>query len=216
MPQATRHFEMVLAIEPQHIEALRGLDRIYNRTGKYRELLENLQQQLAVAATPRQKINLYERMGTLHDEEFLDHARAADCFEEILLIDPTNDSALTLLPRHYRAQSRWEKLEEVYDRHANATTDEARRIDLMMHHAGVLTEHIGAPDRAMHVYEQVLALQPGHPAALEALARLRELAGDTQAALSAVEALAEGAATPEARAEQWIRAARLLEATFYR
>jgi tetratricopeptide (TPR) repeat protein/tRNA A-37 threonylcarbamoyl transferase component Bud32 len=212
MPQATRHFEMVLAIEPQHIEALRGLDRIYNRTGKYRELLENLQQQLAVAATPRQKINLYERMGTLHDEEFLDHARAADCFEEILLIDPTNDSALTLLPRHYRAQSRWEKLEEVYDRHANATTDEARRIDLMMHHAGVLTEHIGAPDRAMHVYEQVLALQPGHPAALEALARLRELAGDTQAALSAVEALAEGAATPEARAEQWIRAARLLEA----
>ncbi|MGO9833902.1 MAG: protein kinase domain-containing protein [Polyangiaceae bacterium] len=212
MTEAARHFEMVLAIEPQDIGALRGLDRVYNRTGKYRELLDNLRRQLTAAATPRQKINLYERMATLHDEEFLDHQSAAECLEEILDIEPTNDAALTMLPRHYRAQSRWEKLEELYERHADATTDEARRIDLMMHHAKVLTENIGSPDRATRVYEQVLALQPGHPAALEAVARLREQSGDTRAALSAVEALAEGAETPEGRAEQWIRAARLLEA----
>jgi tetratricopeptide (TPR) repeat protein/tRNA A-37 threonylcarbamoyl transferase component Bud32 len=212
MIQAARHFEMVLAIEPQDIEALRGLDRIYNRTGKYRELLDNLQRQLAAAATPRQKITLYERMATLHDEEFLDHARAADCLEEILVIDPTNDTALTMLPRHYRAKARWEKLEELYERHAAATVDDARRVDLMMHHANVLAEHIGSPERATRVYEQVLTLRPGHPAALEALARLREQAGDIQAALSAVEALAEAGETGEARAEQWIRAARLLEA----
>ena len=212
MTAAARHFEKILAIEPQDIEALRGLDRIYNRTGKYRELLDNLQRQLSAAATPRQKINLYERMATLHDEEFLDHARAADCLEEILGIDPTNDTALTMLPRHYRATSRWEKLEELYERHANATADDARRVDLMMHHANVLAENIGSPERAARVYEQVLVLQQGHPAALEALARLREQAGDTQAALSAVEALAEAAETAEGRGEQWIRAARLLEA----
>jgi tetratricopeptide (TPR) repeat protein len=82
----------------------------------------------------------------------------------------------------------------------------------MMNHAKVLTENIGSPERATRVYEQVLALQPGHPGALEALARLREQAGDTHAAVSAVEALAEAAETPEAKAEQWIRAARLLEA----
>jgi len=212
MTQAARHFEMVLAIEPQDIDALRGLDRIYSRTAKYRELLENLRRQLAAAATPRQKINLYERMAKLHDEEFLDHAQAADSLEEILAIDPTNDTALTLLPRHYRAKGRWEKLDELYERHANATSDDARRVDLMMQHASILVENIGSPERASRVYEQVLALQPGHPAALEALARLREQEGDTEAALSAVEALAEGAQSPEARAEQWIRAARLLEA----
>src|SRR5262249_44280672 len=50
-----------------------------------------------------------------------------------------------------------------------------------------------------------------HAGALEALARLRELTGDTHLALTAIEALAAKATTPEARAEQWTRAARLLE-----
>ena len=37
------------------------------------------------------------------------------------------------------------------------------------------------------------------------------LSGDAHAALSAIEALAMKAVTPEAKAEQWMRAARLLE-----
>jgi tetratricopeptide (TPR) repeat protein len=75
----------------------------------------------------------------------------------------------------------------------------------------VLAENVGSPERATRVYEQVLELQSGHAGALEALARLRELSGDANAALSAIEALAGKGTTPEAKAEQWIRAARLLE-----
>ena len=60
LTEGARRFEMVLALDPQNVDALKGLDRIFNRTGKYRELADNLERQLAVAATPRQKINLYE------------------------------------------------------------------------------------------------------------------------------------------------------------
>jgi tetratricopeptide (TPR) repeat protein len=211
LTEAARRFEMVLALDAQNIDALKGLDRIFNRQSKYRELLDNLERQLAVAATPRQKINLYERMATLHDEEFLDHARAAECLEEILDIEPTNDTALTMLPRHYRAQNRWDNLEQVYEAHADATSDDARRVELLMQRGRVLAEHVGSPERAARVFEQALAVEPGHAAALEALAGLREQAGDVRAALTAVEALAEAGGSPEARAEQWLRAARLLE-----
>ncbi len=211
LAEATRHYDAVLRMEPHELQALRGLERIYSRTGKYRELLENLELQIAIAATPRQKVNLYERMATLHEEEFLDHARAADCLECLLAIDPSNDSALTTLPRHYRALGEWEQLEKLYDKHALLVPDEARRIELMVLRARVLADNIGSPDRATHVYEDVLAAQPAHPGALEALARLRELTGDARAALSAIEALAAQAVTPEARAELWLRAARLLE-----
>jgi tetratricopeptide (TPR) repeat protein len=211
LSEAVRRFEAVLAIEPNDLQALKGLDRIFNRTGKYRELLDNLERQVAIAATPRQKINLYERMAGLHDEEFLDHQRAADCLQSILTLDPANDHALTTLPRHYRALSEWEKLEKLYEKHANVTGDEARRIELTMQRARVLAENIGSPDPATRVYERVLEMAPGHAGALEALARLRELTGDSHAALSAIEALAARAATPEAKAEQWLRAARLLD-----
>jgi len=211
LAEATRRFEGVLAIEPHDLQALKGLDRVYNRTGKYRELLENLERQIAMAATPRQKINLYERMAALHDEEFLDHERAAECLESMLGFDGANDQALTTLPRHYRALGKWEKLDKLYEKHATVTGDDARRVELTMQRARVLAENIGSPDRATRVYEQVLEMSSGHAGALEALARLRELSGDSHAALSAIEALAVKAATPEGKAEQWLRAARLLE-----
>ncbi len=209
--EATRRFEAVLAIDPHDLQALKGLDRIYNRTGKYRELLANLEHQVALAATPRQKIGLYERIAALYDEEFLDHEHAALTLEGILKIDPANDTAMTALARQYRVLDKWERLEKLYERHANVTGDDARRVEITLHRARVLAENLGAPDRAMQAYERVLELQPSQAGALEALVRLRERSGDAHAALAAIEALAAQAATPEARAEQWVRAARLLE-----
>lgn len=211
LPEATRRFEAVLAVDPANLNALKGLDRIFNRTGKYRELLEVLERQIEVAATPRQKINLYERIAGLHDEEFLDHAHAAEAYEAILAIDPGSDNALTALARHYRALDKWEPLVALYEKHSSVTGDENRKIELLLAKARTLADQVGSPERAMKAYENILVAQPSHAGALEALAHLRELSGDSHAALSAIEAIAAKAATPEAKAEQWMRAARLLE-----
>jgi len=211
LAEATRRFEGVLAIDPANLNALKGLDRIFNRNGKYRELLEVLHRQIEVAATPRQKINLFERIAALHDEEFLDHARSAEALESILAIDPSSDNALTALARHYRALDKWEPLVALYDKHSSVTGDENRKIELLLGKARTLADQVGSPERATKAYEQILVAQPSHAGALEALAHLRELSGDAHAALSAIEALASKAATPEARAEQWMRAGRLLE-----
>jgi tetratricopeptide (TPR) repeat protein len=211
LPEATRRYEAVLAIDPNHLVALKGLDRIFNRTGRYRELLENLERQVAVAATPRQKINLYERMAGLYDEEFLDHTKASECLEGILSLDPANDNALTALARHYRAAGKWEEVIKIYERHAAATSDEGRRLELMLARARTLAEQVGSPERATRAFEQVIEMQPGHAGALEALARLREMSGDANAALTAIEALATKAPPGEQKAEQWMRAAKLLE-----
>jgi tetratricopeptide (TPR) repeat protein len=211
LPEATRRFEAVLAIDGSNLLALKGLDRIYNRLGKYQELLGNLERQIELAATPRQKINLLERTAALHEEEFLDHAKAAGDLEAILQIDGSNEAALTALARHYKQLSRWDDLVKLYERHASLISDTAQVFELTIQRARVLAEHIGSPDRAMRAYEQALEVQPGNAGALEALAHLRELTGDSHAALTAIEALASKAKTPEARAEQWLRAGRLLE-----
>ncbi len=208
---ATQRYEQALAVDHSNLAALKGLDRILNRTGRYSELLGVLERQIAVAATPRQKINLFERVAALYDEEFLDHERAAESLESILRLDPTNDSAMTSVARHYRALNRWEDLAELLERHANGVADDPRRVEILINRARVVSEQIGSPDRATKIYEQILQLSPGNASALEAIAQLRELSGDANAALSALEALAEKAATPEGKAEQWMRAGRLLE-----
>ncbi len=209
--QAERWYRESLSVEPHYLGALKGLDRIYGHTGKHRELLDNLQHQAEVAATPRQRIALYERIATLSEEEFLDQAGAASALETVLAIDSSNLGALSKLPRYYRGLGRWEDLATLLDRHVQAETDKERRIALHLERARLLGEEMGAPERALAEFERALTLDPSQSDALEGVARLRERAGDTQSALEAIEALSMRAPTAEARAEGLLRAARLLE-----
>lgn len=209
--EAIKRFEAALTTSEGYLDALKGLDRIFNRTGRYKELLTNLDRQLTIAATPRQKINLLERIASIHDEEFLDHQAAAMAYEQILKIDSAHENSLTALIRHYRALDRWEDVAALYEQHLKIA-EGPRRVELLLARGRVLAEQVGSPDRAMSAYEAVLEIQPDHGGALEALARLREKSGDAMSALGAIEALAAKATSPEAKAEQWIRAAKLLEA----
>jgi len=209
--EAIRRYKDVLALDAHHPEALRGLDRVYSKLGRFQDLLENLRSQIDAAATPRQKVTLWERVAALYEEEFLDPQQAADAFESVLKLDPSHENAMTALVRLYRALERWEDVASLYERHIKLVTEAPRRLALLLAHGKLLAEQIGSPDRAISAYEQALEIDPHHPTAMETLAKLRESSGDSGAAVAAIEALAAKASTPEAKAEQWVRAAKLLE-----
>lgn len=210
--EAERRYQAALDLDPKCLDALRGLDRLYSKTGRFKDLLENLALQIEAAATPRQKSALWERVASIYEEEFLDHDKAASALEELLELDPAHDAALSSLARHYRALERWDDAAALYERHERVLADPARKLAILLQRARLYADQLNAPDRAIKAYEEVLALAPAHPQALEALARLRESAGDAGAALAAIDALAAKAATPAAKGEQLVRAAKLLEA----
>jgi tetratricopeptide (TPR) repeat protein/predicted Ser/Thr protein kinase len=210
--EAARRFSAALDHDPTSVEALRGLDRAYARQGRFRELLENLERQLELAATPRQKISLLERALRIAAEEFLDPGKAAEYAERILAIDPAHSGALETAIRSARSLEHWEEVAALYERQLAGLGEPQAKLEAQLELARVLGEHVGAPERAARAYEAALAIDAREPRALEALARLRESAGDTERALEAIEALAQKATSPEARSEQWVRAARLLAA----
>jgi tetratricopeptide (TPR) repeat protein len=210
--EATRRYQEVLEADAHYLEALRGLDRIYSKLGRFQDLLANLRAQIEAAATPRQKVTLWERVAALYEEEFIDPPKATDAFENVLKLDANNENALTALVRLYRGQERWEDVASAYERHIKLISETPRRLALILARAKVLAEQVGSPERAIAAYEQALELDAHHPIALETVAKLRESSGDSGAAVAAIEALAAKAATPEAKAEQWVRAAKLLEA----
>ena len=140
----TRRSSRSSIVEPRCPEGARP--DLHNRTGRYKELLDNLERQVDAAATPRQKITLWERIAALHDEEFLNHENAAFALESLLAIDPTHDAALTSLARHYRALDRWDDVAKLLARHATAVGEGARRIDLLAARARVLADQIGSPE----------------------------------------------------------------------
>lgn len=209
--EAVRRYTTVLDESPDHPEALRALDRLYSKLGRFPELIDNLEQQLRVATTPRQKMAIWERIAGVYDEEFLDHERAAHAMEQVTELDPEHEPSLTALARHYRALSKWEDLVTIHERLLSLPIPKERKLEVALERARVLRTELSATERAIRAYERVLEIEPKHADSLEALARLRETAGHEDAALSAIEALAQEAKTPEARAEQLVRAGKLLE-----
>ncbi|MEM9189976.1 MAG: tetratricopeptide repeat protein [Myxococcota bacterium] len=209
--KAEVQYESILAREATNLEALKGLERIYARRGTYDKLLANLEKQLEVAATPRQKIALHERIGGIQEEEFVDHEKAAQAFEAIIEVEPGHDAANTALARLYRQLNRFDDLVETLDRHAKSTEDTERKIGLLLAASKVLMVDVGAPTRATEFCERVLSVAPEHSEALETLARLKTSAGDTDAAIASIERLAGAEKDPHKSANLWVKAARLLE-----
>jgi tetratricopeptide (TPR) repeat protein len=208
---AEKAYKQVLAEDPKSNDALRGLDRIYSRQSRFQELLSVLEREEAIAVTARQKITLLERIAGIWDEEFLNHEEAARALQRVLTLDPTRADTGRELARHYRSLEKFVELSEMYQTQIDKSSDDKLRLESTLALGRLLATELSAPQRAIEAYELALSLEPGHKAALDALATLRGAAGDSESALDAIEALADAAKTPRERAEQYQRAAALLE-----
>ena len=209
--EAIRVLEAARAQNPDYLDTLKALDRLYAKAGRYRDVVDVLDRQLQLATTPRQQILLLERIAGVYEEEFLDYNLATEAYKAILDIDQTYESALVGIVRAHRAQSNWDQVADYTERHLMLVTAPEQKVALGLQLGRVLADQLLVPERAMQAFEDVLLQDPQQAEALERLARLRESMGDADAALEAIDTLAEKAATPEAKAEQYLRGARLLQ-----
>lgn len=212
LDKAVVGYESIAATHPTNLQALKGLERIYARRDQKAELLENLQQQLVVAPTPRQKILLHERVGALFEEEFVDREKAAAHFEKIVAIDPAHEAANAALARIYRQLERWDALAATYERHAVGVDEPKRRVALLVHAVDTLEKRVGAPDRALELAERAVEIDGEDPSALAAVARLKAAVGDQQAAVSALDKLVGTESEPGKKADLAVEAGDILAA----
>lgn len=203
-------YEQALELAPDHLDALTGIEHIQERTGKYRDLLATLERMLSGASTPRQKTRLLARIAQLQEQEFLDHGQAISSLEALLTIDPKNSAAFSDLERLRRDEQNWSELAAVYETHAEVVTDQNQKAALLVESAKVQRTQLNNPHKAIETFEKVLAIKPEDAEALAGLAELRQASGDAEEALKAIQLLAKSAPTPEAQAQQHLRAAQLL------
>lgn len=208
--EATRRYESVLELDAQNLSALKGLERLYARAGKFRELLGNLRKQRELAATPRQKVSLLERIGALHEEQFLEHEAAANAYSEALDIDPSHEVVLTALARVYRSLGLHEDAVGVLERHVKIVEDPARKAELLTSLGRALMESGKRPDRAIEVYRAALELKPDDREILNAIAKLSELLADAKGAVAALEKSVGLMKEPKEKAEALARMGRIL------
>lgn len=208
---AVSHYQSALTFEDKNLVALKGLERAYTQQEAWTELLNTLEKQLSIVATPAQRIELLERIAPLQETQLGSPADATEAYEQIIELSPGHEAANTALARLYRELHRFDALAQTFDRHAKGVEDTTRKAELLMQAARVLMADLGSPERAAFVCERVLATVPGHTEALSLTARIKALAGDSVAALDALEVLADTEQDGVKKAELWVRAGEMLE-----
>lgn len=195
---AARRYRRILELDPGNPSARRLLRATLDRQGAGAELAEVLREE-AERAGPRRRLAFLQRRAEVLEEQVRDGAQAIDAWEEIRALEPHHLPALRALGRLHAGAARWEAVASLFRAQAETTTDPVQAAELLLRAAELFERQLGQPEAAITIYRDVLALQPAHLAALQALSRLLRARGEHEAL---AEILAALAATREAPAER--------------
>jgi tetratricopeptide (TPR) repeat protein len=209
--RAVETYKEILSVDPQSLEALKALERLYERTGDMEHYLDVLEQQLDVTGTDEERISLYERMASAWEEQFRKPERACESLEKILLINDRHEPTLQALERLYRQERRSPELVETLRRHINAVNDPTVRISLYAQMGEVYEEELRDVDRAVEAYNDILSFDGDNNAALAALARLYEKIEDWDRAIESASRLVELTDDRDTRVDLYQRIGRIYE-----
>ena len=187
--QAVQQYRAVLEEQPENLQALKGLERLYAHQELWQELLDVLERQLGLVSAEREQIALLTRMAAMYEEEFLKHDKAAERLEQVVDLEPTHTAALQGLARLYRQLQRWDELIQTFERHIDATPDRTEKIELYSQVGAVYRDELKDTDRAVEAFINVTAIEEDHRGALDSLAQLYEARGEQSMALDAMEKL---------------------------
>ncbi|RYZ63710.1 MAG: tetratricopeptide repeat protein, partial [Proteobacteria bacterium] len=210
-PRAATTYAEVLQLDPQNLQAMRGLARSYERLEKWPELISTLESELEVVTNDSDRIVVLMHLATLQEEKFLKAELAAERLEQLLEIDPNHEDAYFSIERNYRKMRSWESLIGAYERHISATLDKSTKVDLYGHIAGVYADEIDDADRAIDAYRNIVDLDENHVPALEALAKLYDKQGDAPQAVDYMTRVAELTVDGKQKVESYYRIGKVLD-----
>jgi tetratricopeptide (TPR) repeat protein len=172
--RAVEAFKDVLTVDPQNVDALKALERLYETTGKWEAYVDILEHQLEVTPGEEERIAIYERLAEVWEHQFGKADRAIDALQQILRVDERNQKAYRDLERLYRAERQWDSLADNYRKHILVSNDGDERTELYVRMGQVYEEELKDPDRAIEAFSDVLSFEPEHADALRGLGRLYE------------------------------------------
>ena len=104
--------EKVLTLRGEDTETLAALANLHEAAGRYRELIDVLERQLASESDHERRVTIALRIPAVYLHHLRDAERAIEGYRRVLDIEPQSFDALRALADIYRAQQSWEPLVE--------------------------------------------------------------------------------------------------------
>ncbi|MCC6214783.1 MAG: tetratricopeptide repeat protein [Polyangiaceae bacterium] len=199
-----------LAEDPSLVESRQELEQLAEAANAWDSLI-GIYEKVASSVSDQALARDYWLRLAATEERLGRVEQAAQGYERVLSLDPSDADALAAMEALYARTGHWEQLIGVHRRRIDLAGDGAEREALYAQMAQVYEERLGKPDEAIAAYREVLALDPASQVALAALDALftRQRAWGELAAN--LETQLELAPTDEAQLALMLRLAALRE-----
>ncbi len=178
--RAIRAYEKVLELEPGASDAHRSLERLYRAEHAWESVVALHERQIARAASPSARAELWMALGRLFEQELLDPHRAVEAHANAaeLAVEPaTQKENLIALARLYRRIEGWDRAVAALEKHAELAAG-AEAADLW-HESALLHAHrLGDESAAEARLARALEVNPAHVPSLVALVELARRRGE--------------------------------------
>jgi tetratricopeptide (TPR) repeat protein len=164
-------------LDAEDVEEVRELVHLYEKLGRWRDLLTNQLKLAEIVSDPKEKVELYRAVARRWLEQFSNVQNATDAYEALLAVDATDNEARERLAELYRKRRAWPALYELYEKEL-ATTEGNRRIPILMEMAQLAAERLNRGAEAVELYKKVLEIDPSRVDVLDSLERHAERSKD--------------------------------------
>lgn len=182
-------FRKVLEIDATERAAWMQLDQLYEATEQWNELLETLNQELALAHQADEANNLKYRIGRLWETHLYDSIKAIEMYREVLAADSfhaaTTEALEGLITRGenealaaevlepiYRDAGEWQKLIHVYRLLNQASEDVERKLELHREIGQIFENRLHDSVSAFETFAEALVVDPIRTDVLDKLEEL--------------------------------------------
>ena len=206
---AAIHYQNILSIEPDNLQALSALEVLLERHESWEQTVEVLQRKVELTTEPDERKRAYEKMASVLDTHLEQTDDAIDAYRQAMLIDPSDLTVLNALERLYTARQRWEDLIEVLNHQAQILTDEEEIMEKYLQIGDLWETRMLSPDRAIDGYRQALSIDDRCLDAMRALEKLYVQEENWIEAQDILELMLETVESMERKVEVYHRLARL-------
>jgi tetratricopeptide (TPR) repeat protein len=192
--QAIALYEEIFEQDPSDVTAPAKLRALYEKAGRPRDLGKLLERLIEMAETSAQRSILRLDLARLEEVSFQSVDRAVATLRAILDEEPGHTEAVLAFSQLLERTGQDEDLADLLTGQIQLATerdDRAAELALRIRLGEVFEGRLKDTTRALATYQQVLAKEPGHRKALEAVARLAESRFDWELVTSALTKLVE-------------------------
>lgn len=204
-------YERILALVPDHLPTIRRLQRLYEETARWTDVIRLIEREAEVVGDQRQVIALLHRTCEILEDPVGDKDAAIEAYRRVLALQPNYLPALKALGKLYHQKGKWTELVEMYRMELEVTESPEHTVALLLKMGELFETHLLDEEEAIRTYREILDTRPDVLRALRALGRLHARRGEWDRVVDVLRREAEVVEDASERAQLLCRAAEVRE-----